>query len=428
MLLKKIENGTAVVAIMGMGYVGLPLAVSFAKKGFPVVGFDVSKERIKQLKEGISYVEDVSSRDVASILKSGKFSPCFDRAELSKADVIIICVPTPLRKTREPDLTYIISAVDMIRPYVKKGMMVILESTTYPGTTEEIIAPLARENGLKIGEDLFVAFSPERVDPANPEYKTEDIPKVVGGMTKACTKAAVNLYSNIVPKVFPVSSASAAEMVKLLENTFRSINIALVNELAMMCHKMGIDIWEVIEAAKTKPFGFMPFYPGPGIGGHCIPCDPVYLSWRARFFDIETRIVELATEINNFMPHYIVDRIGDILNNRGKAFSTSKVLILGVAYKADVSDIRESPALDVIRLLKKKNALVSYYDPYVPQLVLDGAVIESASLEGISEYDCVIITTGHTILDYDFILRHSIAIFDTRNVYKGVDDNKINRL
>ncbi len=425
MLGKKIEEKSAVICIMGMGYVGLPLAVSFAKKGFSVVGFDVNEGRIRELSKGVSYVEDVPSDDLKPVVENGKFVATSDKSRISDADIIIICVPTPLRKTREPDLTYIISAVDMIRPYIKKDMMVVLESTTYPGTTEELIAPIAQEKGLNIGEEFFVAFSPERVDPANKRYKTEDIPKVVGGMTRACTDLACSLYSNIVPKVFPVSSARSAEMVKLLENTFRSINIALVNELAMMCNKMDIDIWEVIEAAKTKPFGFMAFYPGPGIGGHCIPCDPVYLSWRARLFDVETRMVELATEINNYMPHYAVDRIGDILNENGKAFSVSKILLLGVAYKADVSDVRESPAIEVIKLLQNKKAQVSYYDPFVESLNVEGEVLASEKQISAEKYDCIVITTAHSNVDYKKVAQSGIPVFDTRGVLNGLTNENV---
>ncbi len=419
-LKEKIANKSAVITVMGLGYVGLPLAVEFAKAGFTVHGYDVDKSKVESLIQGKSYILDVSNEDIQSV--KARLLPTISPDCIKGSDVVIICVPTPLRKTRDPDLTFIISAVQTLLPRISTQTLVILESTTYPGTTEEILAKELELRGLDVGKDVFVAFSPERVDPANPKYRTSDIPKVVGGITHTCTEMASALYRHIVPEVHPISSARAAEMVKLLENTFRSVNIGLVNEMAMICHKMDINIWEVIEAAKTKPFGFMAFYPGPGIGGHCIPCDPLYLTWKARMHGIEPRLVELASEINYYMPHYVVDRLNDILNYHGLAFSRSKVLILGVAYKKNVSDTRESPAIEVINLLLEKRADVSYYDPFVPYIhIVNGKMDSLPSLENIKGFDCAVITTDHDSIDYDKICSEIRIVFDTRGRLKGGD-------
>ncbi len=416
----KIANKSAVITVMGLGYVGLPLAVEFAKVGFTVHGYDVDKSKVESLIQGKSYILDVSNEDIQSV--KARLLPTISPDCIKGSDVVIICVPTPLRKTRDPDLTFIISAVQTLLPRISTQTLIILESTTYPGTTEEILAKELELRGLDVGKDVFVAFSPERVDPANPKYRTSDIPKVVGGITHTCTEMTSALYRHIVPEVHPISSARAAEMVKLLENTFRSVNIGLVNEMAMICHKMDINIWEVIEAAKTKPFGFMAFYPGPGIGGHCIPCDPLYLTWKARMHGIEPRLVELASEINYYMPHYVVDRLNDILNYHGLAFSRSKVLILGVAYKKNVSDTRESPAIEVINLLLEKRADVSYYDPFVPYIhIVNGKMDSLPSLENIKGFDCAVITTDHDSIDYDKICSEIRIVFDTRGRLKGGD-------
>ena len=420
-LREKIANKSAIITVMGLGYVGLPLAVEFAKAGFTVHGYDVDKSKVESLIQGKSYILDVSNEDIQSV--KARLLPTISPDCIKGSDVVIICVPTPLRKTRDPDLTFIISAVQTLLPRISAHTLVVLESTTYPGTTEEILAKELELRGFKVGKDIFVAFSPERVDPANPRYRTSDIPKVVGGITQICTEIASELYRHVVPNVHLVSSARTAEMVKLLENTFRSVNIGLVNEMAMICHKMNISIWEVIEAAKTKPFGFMPFYPGPGIGGHCIPCDPVYLTWKARMHGIEPRLVELASEINYYMPHYVVDRLNDILNDHGLAFSRSKVLILGVAYKKNVSDTRESPAIEVINLLLEKKAKVNYYDPFVPYIyTTEGRMDSLPSLEDIKNFDCAVVTTDHDCVDYDRICSEVRIIFDTRGRLRDRDE------
>ncbi len=420
-LINRIVSRKAKVGIIGLGYVGLPLAVEFAKKGFKVYGIDVSKERVSDLNKGNSYILDVSCDELKRVVKSNNLTATTNFSILKELDAIIICVPTPLRKTREPDISYIISAAKEISRYFNKGKIVVLESTTYPGTTEEIILPLLRLNSLKEGKDFFLAFSPERVDPANKDFKTANIPKVVGGVTAECTKIAKMLYGQIVKEVIGVSSTKAAEMVKLLENTFRSVNIGLVNEIALMCDKLGIDVWEVIDAAKSKPFGFMPFYPGPGLGGHCIPIDPLYLSWKARMHGFEARFIELASQINSQMPHYVVEKISSGLNKFKKSINGSKILLIGVAYKKDVNDMRESPALEIIKILRDKGGLVNFYDPYVNKLKIDKAEINSTKLNKsfLKNQDCVVIITNHTKIDYKFILDNSRVIIDTRNALKG---------
>ncbi|MFH1478619.1 MAG: nucleotide sugar dehydrogenase [Candidatus Omnitrophota bacterium] len=419
-LRRRLTNKTANIGIIGFGYVGLPLAVEFGKVGFKVTGFDTDKGRVSSIKKGISYILDVPSSDVKDLLDSDRLTVTLDKSLLKEMDVIIICVPTPLRKTKEPDISFILAATDDIKVNLRRGQLIVLESTTYPGTTEEIIYTRLGADGLKVGKDFFLAFSPERVDPGNAKYKTKDIPKVVGGITDTCTELAKLLYSSIIRDVIAVSNTRSAEMVKLLENTFRAVNIALINEFALMCNKMNLDIWEVIEAAKTKPFGFMPFYPGPGLGGHCLPCDPIYLSWKARSHGFEARLIELAHEINLYMPHYVVDRITQVLNEKKKPLKGSKILIIGVTYKKDINDLRESPALTIIKSLIEKDAKVSYYDPLVKSFEVDDLKLASIELskEALASSDCVAIVTDHSSIDYGFIMDNSNLIVDTRNTLK----------
>jgi UDP-N-acetyl-D-glucosamine dehydrogenase len=420
-LKSKIQSKKANIGIIGQGYVGLPLAVEFAKAGFSVTGFDTDDKKVSSINKGISYILDVPSVDVKELVASCKLKATTDTRLLSKMDVIIICVPTPLRKTKEPDISYILAASEAIAENKRRGQLIILESTTYPGTTEEVIMPKLDGNGLKIGKDFFLAFSPERVDPGNPKYKTKDITKIVGGVTPECTELARLLYSHAIKDVVSVSSTRSAEMVKLLENTFRSVNIAMVNELALMCHKMNLDVWEIINAAKTKPFGFMPFYPGPGIGGHCIPLDPLYLSWKARQHGFEARFIELADEINSYMPHYVVDKITNILNEKKRSLKGSNILIIGVTYKKDINDVRESPALEIIDSLIKKDAHVHCHDPLVSGFELDGGkkiTIVKLTKDVISSSDLVVIITDHTDINYKFVVDNAKLIFDTRNALK----------
>ena len=422
----KIENKKANIGIIGQGYVGLPLAVEFAKAGFKVTGFDTNEKRVSDINKGISYILDVPAKDVKDLVNSSRFKATTGTELLNKMDAIIICVPTPLRKTKEPDISYILSASDAIAANKRKGQLIILESTTYPGTTEEIILPKLESDGSKVGKDFFLAFSPERVDPGNPKYKTKNITKIVGGVTPNCTKLARLLYFQAIKEVIPVSSTRSAEMVKLLENTFRSVNIAMVNELALMCHKMGLDVWEIINAAKTKPFGFMSFYPGPGIGGHCIPLDPLYLSWKARQHGFEVRFIELADEINSSMPHYVMDKISSILNSKRKSLKGSNILIIGVTYKKDINDIRESPALEIVSHLIKKDANVYCHDPLAADFRIDGKKINTVKLtkENISISDLVVIITDHSDVDYKLIVDNARLIFDTRNALKDFKSSK----
>ena len=424
-LKSKITDKSANIGIIGLGYVGLPLAVEFGKTGFSVTGFDNDEAKVSSIGKGDSYISDVSSKDIKDLVSSKKLMATLDKALLNKMDVIIICVPTPLRKTKEPDISFILKAAEDINANLRKGQLVILESTTYPGTTEEVIFPKLGGNGLKVGKDIFIAFSPERVDPGNKKYKTKDIPKVVGGMSETCTELSRLLYSQIVKDVITVSNTRAAEMVKLLENTFRAVNIGLINELALMCNKMNLNIWEIIEAAKTKPFGFMPFYPGPGLGGHCLPCDPIYLSWKARTHGFDARLIELAAEINSSMPHHVVDRIADGLNSQKKPLKGSKILIVGVTYKKDISDIRESPAFMIINSLIEKKAKIQYHDPLVPSLTIDRLSLNSIDLtkESISSSDCIVIVTDHTVLDYKLIAENANLVLDTRNVLNAFKGN-----
>ncbi len=425
----KIETKTAHVGIVGLGYVGLPLAVEFAKAGFHVTGLDLQQSRVDRLNNGESYIQDVPSSEVAELVKAGRLDATTDFGVVRDLDTINICVPTPLRKTKDPDMSYIVSASEEVAKYFHPGLLVILESTTYPGTTDELLLPTFEKNGLKVGEDFFLCFSPERVDPGNPVYQTLNTPKVVGGITPACTEMGRVFFSQALEKVVPVSNTRVAEMVKLLENTFRMINIGLVNEMAVMCDGMGINVWEVIDAAATKPFGFMPFYPGPGLGGHCIPIDPFYLSWKTKQSGIEARFIELAGYINGNMPHFVVGKIQSALNNHGKAVKGSSVHIVGVAYKRNIDDMRESPALDVILLLKKLGAEVSYSDPYVPALRLDGINLNSQDAQASARRaDCVVIITDHSDFDYNALLQSSKLVVDTRNAMRGLESEKIVRL
>jgi UDP-N-acetyl-D-glucosamine dehydrogenase len=428
-LLKKIESKQARLGVIGLGYVGLPLAVEFARAGFHVVGYDVDAKRVGDLMKGVSYIPDVATEHLAEVVKSGQFTATTDPKALADCDIIDICVPTPLRKTKDPDMTYVVQAVDATADVVRKGQLVILESTTYPGTTVELVQPKLAAKGLKPGVDFYLAFSPERVDPGNPQYQTKNIPKVVGGVGPDSTRAAVAFYSQVMDTVIPVSSPSVAEMVKLLENTFRAVNIGLVNELALMCHRMGLDVWEVIDAAKTKPFGFMPFYPGPGLGGHCIPIDPFYLSWKARQFNFEARFIELAGNVNGAMPEYVVQRVMDALNAQKKALNGAKVHVIGVAYKRDVNDLRESPALEIIELLHHRGAQVTYTDPYFPAFThagLDLVSVPEADMHKGS--DVGVIVTDHKAFDYAAMVKNFPLLVDTRNALKGVKKDTIFRL
>jgi UDP-N-acetyl-D-glucosamine dehydrogenase len=429
-LLSRIEKRSAHCAVIGLGYVGLPLAVELGQAGFKVSGIDVDRNRVAQLQRGKSYVQDVPEADVKALVASGHLTASEDFSVLRTCDAVNVCVPTPLSKQKDPDVSYIVAATREIARYLHRGMLVILESTTYPGTTEELLLPMLEATGMKVGKDFFVAFSPERVDPGNPVYTTRNIPKVVGGVTPACTQMAVALYRQRLDNVVPVSSPQVAEMVKLLENTFRSVNIGLVNELALMCARMKIDVWEVIDAASTKPFGFMPFYPGPGLGGHCIPIDPFYLSWKARASGFEARFIELAGHVNSHMPEHVVDLVSDALNQRGHAVRGSRVLVLGVAYKADIDDTRESPSLDIMQTLKDRGAKIEYSDPYVPTLEFSGQRLKSVPLTPakLKEFDCVVVATAHKDLPYASILRHAAAIVDTRNAFRGRKSPKITRL
>ena len=431
-LVERLKARSTKAGVIGLGYVGLPLAIEFAKAGLTVVGVDLDTRKVEALGKGESYILDVASKDVAEMVKAGRFRATTDFSVLSDVDTINICVPTPLRKTKDPDLSYIVASVEEIAKYFKAGQLIILESTTYPGTTDEVVQPMLEAKGLKAGSDFFLAFSPERVDPGNPQYHTGNIPKVVGGVNEASTQAAAALYGLVVKEVVQVSSTRAAELVKLLENTFRAVNIGMVNELALMCRDMQINVWEVIDAAKTKPFGFMPFYPGPGLGGHCIPIDPFYLSWKARQFGFESRFIELAGHINGGMPRYVVDRVGEALNSVGKPLKGSKVHLLGMAYKPDVTDYRESPAIDVADLLERRGAIVTYSDHFVPSMPAEHGhkprteVPLASALD--AGFDCAVITTNHKTFDYDQIVAKAPLILDTRNALKGRKETHIFRL
>ncbi|MDE2292497.1 MAG: nucleotide sugar dehydrogenase [Elusimicrobia bacterium] len=429
-LLDKIASRRARVGVIGLGYVGLPLAMEFALKGFTVTGFDLDRAKVRGLSAGRSHIPDVPAASVADAVRRGRFRAT-DRFEaLARMDAVVICVPTPLRKTKEPDLTFIVSACEALAPRLRKGQLVVLESTTYPGTTSELVRPLFEKRGLKAGRDFHLAFSPERVDPANKTYRIANTPKVVGGLTPACGRAAQALYGAVVERVVPVSSTEAAEMVKLLENTFRAVNIAMVNEMAVMCHRLGVDIWEIVAAASTKPFGFMPFYPGPGLGGHCIPVDPSYLAWKMKSLNFEPRFIELAATINSRMPDYAVERLTELLNERRRALKGSRILVLGAAYKPDVNDVRESPSLDVMKLLMDRGARVSYHDPYIPAVSVGPRRLRSAPLTEASlrACDAALILTAHRRVDYGLVLAHAPLVFDARNATAGRRRRNLERL
>jgi UDP-N-acetyl-D-glucosamine dehydrogenase len=418
---QKIRSRTARAGVVGLGYVGLPLAVELAESGFTTVGIDLDPRKTSAIEAGESYIPDVPESHVATLRAAGRLSATTDFSVIGGLDTVNICVPTPLRKTKDPDMSYVVSAVEQIALYVHPQMLVVLESTTYPGTTEELVRPMLEASGLKVGVDFFVAFSPERVDPGNPTFRTRNVPKVVGGCTPACTRVAAALYEAAVDTVVRVSSTRVAEMVKLLENTFRAVNIGLVNELALMCDTLGIDVWEVIDAARTKPFGFMPFYPGPGLGGHCIPIDPFYLSWKARQSGFEARFIELAGHVNAHMPHVVVARVLDALNTQSKAVNGARILIAGITYKREIDDVRESPALDVMHLLQQKGALVEYSDPYVASLPASSWPGERAlrsvemTAEALRGYDCVVVVTDHRAFDYRQMVTSARLIVDSRN-------------
>jgi len=416
-LQKKIDDRSATVAVVGLGYVGLPLAMEFVNAGFMVIGFDVSERVTKLLMAGESHIQDIPAATVAAAVKAGKFLATTDEKELKRADAVSIAVPTPLGKTRDPDLSFVLAASDTIARNAHPGLLIILESTTYPGTTRELMQPRLEAAGLTVGKDVFLAFSPERVDPGNPTWHTKNTPKVVGGITESCTRLASSLYGSCIDTIVPVTSTEAAELVKLLENTFRSVNIGLANEMAIVCDKLGVDVWEVIDAAATKPFGYMKFTPGPGIGGHCIPLDPHYLAWKMRTLNYRTRFIDVASEINSEMPNFVVRKVSDALNAERKAVNGSRILVLGVSYKRDIDDMRESPALDVIRLLEQAGAAVEYHDPHVPMYREDGherrgVALTDAALAGA---DAVVIITDHTVVDYQRVVDRAGLVVDTRN-------------
>jgi UDP-N-acetyl-D-glucosamine dehydrogenase len=429
-LLERINDGTAVLGVVGLGYVGLPLAIEMAKAGHRVVGFDVTVDKVASVNAGDSYIPDVPTEDLKRLVDAGLIAATTDFSRVAEIDAIAICVPTPLNVMKEPDTSFMESAARSVAPYLHPDMLVTLESTTYPGTTEEIVQPILEAAGLKVGTDLHLAFSPERVDPGNPVFQTRNTPKVVGGVTPRCTDIAVAFYSRFIDTVVPVSSTRAAEMTKLLENIFRCVNIALMNELLQVSERMGINIWEVVDAAKTKPFGFMPFYPGPGLGGHCIPIDPFYLSWKARQFDFHTEFIELAGKVNENMPYYVVTRLMESLNEARKSLAGSKVLMLGVAYKADIDDMRESPAIKIASLMREKSADIVYHDPWIERFIVDGRDVPSVPLTEavLSSVDAVVIVTDHTNVDYDAVVRHAPLILDTRNALRGFDGGKVVRL
>jgi UDP-N-acetyl-D-glucosamine dehydrogenase len=430
-LIEKIKNRDATVGVIGLGYVGLPLCLRFSQERFRVTGFDIDTNKVEKLNNCTSYIKHIPSENIKAIRENKLFEATTDYSRISKTDCIIICVPTPLKKNKEPDLSYIKNTTLEISKYLRKGHLISLESTTYPGTTREILLPEFEKKGLKAGKDFYLIFSPEREDPGNPNFNTKNIPKVVGGITRACTEVGKVLYQQVINKVITVSSTEIAEFTKLLENIFRSVNIALVNELKILSDKMGINIWEVIDASSTKPFGFMPFYPGPGLGGHCIPIDPFYLSWKAKEYDFNTRFIELAGEINTSMPEYVVSKISDGLNTHGKCLKNSKILIIGVAYKKDTDDIRESPAVEIISILKDKGAKVDYNDPYIPsfsgmrhypELSMKSVPLTEKKL---IQYDCAVIVTDHSTYDYHLIVKNSSLVVDTRNATKNITNKKI---
>lgn len=431
-ILTKIKDKTAHLGVIGLGYVGLPLAVEKAKAGYTTIGFDVQNQKVDMVNRGENYIGDIVPDELRQVVKAGRLKATKDFSFIREVDCVAICVPTPLDIYQQPDISYVVQSTTALAEYIHPGMLIVLESTTYPGTTEEVVKPILEESGLIVGQDIFLAFSPERVDPGNQFYNTKNTPKVVGGITTDCTEVAAALYESILEgKVHRVSSPAVAEMEKILENTYRNINIGLANEMSILCHKMGIDVWEVIDAAKSKPYGFQAFYPGPGVGGHCIPIDPFYLTWKAREYGYHTRLIETAGEINNYMPEFVLERSMKLLNRSGKALKNARILVLGVAYKQDIDDCRQSPALDVIALLERYGANVVYHDPYVASFTYKGKDYQSTELTAgsLQAADLVLLTTMHTGFDYDFIQRHAAMIFDTKNAFKAVTErNNIERL
>ncbi|HBR03889.1 MAG TPA: UDP-N-acetyl-D-glucosamine dehydrogenase [Ruminiclostridium sp.] len=424
-LITKIYNRSAVVAVVGLGYVGLPLAVEKAKAGYKTIGFDIQQKKVEMVNSGVNYIGDILEVELSDLVSRGLLRATSDFSTIKDVDCVAICVPTPLDQHYQPDISHVINSTKEISRYLHEGMLVVLESTTYPGTTEDVVKPILEETGLKCGTDFFLAFSPERIDPGNKEFKTKNTPKVVGGITRHCTEVAASLYRNILDgEVYEVSAPKVAEMGKILENTYRNINIALANEMAILCDKMGINVWEVIDAAKTKPYGFIAFYPGPGIGGHCIPIDPFYLTWKAREYDYHTKLIETAGEINIYMPAFVVERSGRILNHAGIPLKGSKILILGVAYKQDIDDYRESPALKIIEIFEKSGAIIQYNDPYIPEFKYKGKEYNGVELTetNLKEADLVLITTMHSCYDYNFIHMNATRLFDTKNVTKNLAD------
>ncbi|HAE81878.1 MAG TPA: UDP-N-acetyl-D-glucosamine dehydrogenase [Ktedonobacter sp.] len=426
-LQEKISTRSLRVAVIGLGYVGLPLAITFAEAGFQVTGIDVDQQKVDQANRGESYIPDIASKTLQTLIDTKLLHFTTDYATLDDIDAISICVPTPLRKTRDPDISYIVSATREVQAHLHPGQLIILESTTYPGTTDEVVLPALESTGMKVGVDFFLAFSPERIDPGNPDFGTYNVPKIVGGITNDCTKLAQAFYGAAIEKIVPVSSTRVAEMAKLLENTFRAVNIGLVNEIAIICDKLGINVWEVIEAAATKPFGFMPFFPGPGLGGHCIPVDPHYLSWKLKTLDYTARFIELAAEINSSMPHYVVNKISDALNDQRRCFNGATILVLGVAYKRNVSDVRESPALDIIQELIERKSVVLYNDEYVPFLKLRDRTLHSQALSSglLQAADCVVVVTDHSYYDIPWIIHEARCIVDTRNITRSHNNEKV---
>ena len=427
---ERISSKKACIGIVGLGYVGLPLAVEFARAGYRVIGIDISEQKVAAVNRGKNYIQDVDNAVLAQLVKADRLSATTDFSAMRKVDCVSVCVPTPLSKTGDPDISFMINARDAILPHIKPPLLFVLESTTYPGSTDELIVPLLEQKGLKVGRDAFVAFSPERVDPGNPKFNTRNTPKVVGGVTPACTRVAALLYGAVIERVVPVSSCAAAEMAKLLENTFRSINIGLVNELAIMCKYLKVDVWEVIAAAATKPFGFMPFHPGPGLGGHCIPIDPLYLSWKLKTLNYKARFIELADDVNSAMPEHVVTLVADALNARKKSINGSKIVILGMAYKKNIDDVRESPAFEVWEGLAHRGAKLCYHDPYAVAVTIDGKKVNSTPLTPrlLTSSDCVVIVTDHTCIDYKQVVRESPLVVDTRNATKGIRNAKIVKL
>lgn len=426
-LLARIAQRTARIGVIGLGYVGLPLAVEWARAGFLVTGIDSDPQRVAMCQQGTSWISDISSAVIAALVREGRLTASTDMAALAKLDAVSICVPTPLNKTKDPDISAVLSAVEAIAAHLHRGQLIVLESTTYPGTTDELILPRLCQTDLTVGLDFFLAFSPERTDPGNGNYGLRNTPKVVAGITPTCLEMAIALYETVVDTIVPVSSTRAAELIKLLENMFRAVNIGMVNELAIISNLLGVDVWEVISAAATKPFGFMPFYPGPGLGGHCIPIDPHYLAWKLRTLNYKTRFIEVASEINGQMPRYVVERVVNAMNEAGKCLNGSRILIVGVTYKRDVGDLRESPAIDIIELLRERKAHIDYADPYVPRMALVETPLEAVPLddEHLSSADCVIIVTDHRAFDYNYIARTASLIVDTRNATAGIAGSHI---